>query len=190
MKLGELDVRIWSDADWTGDRVDQKSTSGSILAINGRPVASSSKKQAVVAISTMEAEFIAGAMSVSECRWIRKLLMELLHVVIVPSIMSDNQSTIRTMKNEMMSTAAKHIALRYHFIKDEITKGLVNVKWCPSKDQLADILTEDISRQTYEVLRCQLHVVNVSLKSRIHRGQGKCCRSTAAGKRYVDDISS
>ena len=141
-------------------------------------------------MSTMEGGFIAGAMSVSECGWIRQLLMEILHVVIVPSIIIDNQSAIRTMKNEMISTAAKHIALRYHFIEDEITKGLVNVKWCPSKDQLADILTKAVSRQTYEVLRCQLHVVNVSLKSRIHRGQGKCCRSTAAGKRYVDDISS
>ena len=159
MELSELDVQIWSDADWAGDRVDRKSTSGSILAINGPPIAWSSMKQAVVAMSTIEAVSIAGAMSVSECRWIRKLLMELFHVVIVPSIMIDNQSTIRTMKNEMMSTAAKHIALRYHFIEDEITKGLVNVKWCPSKDQLADILTEDISRQTYEVLRCQLHVV-------------------------------
>ena len=159
MKLGELDVRIWSDADWTGDRVDQKSTSGSILAINGRPVASSSKKQAVVAISTMEAEFIAGAMSVSECGWIRQLLMEILHVVIVPSIMSDNQSTIRTMKNEMMSTAAKHIPLRYHFIKDEISKGLMSGKWCPTKDLLADILTKALSLPTYEGLRCYIHVV-------------------------------
>ena len=81
-----------------------------------------------------------------------KLLIELLQLVIVPSIMIDNQGVIRTMKNEMLSTAAKHIALRYHFIKEEITKGLVNVKWCPSKDKLADILTKALSCQTYEVL--------------------------------------
>ena len=71
----------------------------------------------------------------------------------------DNRSAIRTMKNEMMSTAAKHIPLRYHFIKDGIRKGLVSVKWCASKDQLSDILTKALSRPTYEMLGCYIHVV-------------------------------
>ena len=71
---------------------------------------------------TMEAEFIAGATSVSECGWIRQILQELLSIEIVPGIMSDKQSAIRTMKNEMLSAAANHIAIRYHFIKDETSK--------------------------------------------------------------------
>ena len=71
----------------------------------------------------------------------------------------DNRSAIRTMKSEMMSTAAKHIPLRYHFIKDEISKGLMSGKWCPTKDLLADILTKALSLPTYEGLRCYIHVV-------------------------------
>ena len=71
----------------------------------------------------------------------------------------DNRSAIRTMKSEMMSTAAKHIPLRYHFIKDEISKGLVSVKGCVSKHKIAHILTKALSRPTYEVLRCYIHVV-------------------------------
>ena len=80
VSVENLEVNIWSDTDWAGDRVDQKSTSGAFLEVNGRPIAWSSKKQAVVAMSTMEAEFIGGATSVSECGWIRQLLQELLHI--------------------------------------------------------------------------------------------------------------
>ena len=70
----------------------------------------------------MEAEFIDGSTSVSECGWIRQILQDLLSIEIVPGIMADKQSAIRTMKNEMLSAAANHIAIRYHFIKDETSK--------------------------------------------------------------------
>ena len=73
-------------------------------------------------MSTLKAEFIAGATSVSECGWIKQLLQELLRIEIVPSIIFDNQSAIRTTINEMVSSAAKHIAIRYHSIKDETSK--------------------------------------------------------------------
>ena len=78
--------------------------------------------------------------------------------------MVDNQSAIRTIKNEMMSSAAKHIAIRYHFIEDEASKGRVSVKWCASKDQLEDILTKALPRQTFEELRCQLQVAKHELQ--------------------------
>ena len=155
VSVENLEVNIWSDADWAGARVDQKSTSGAFLAVNGRPIAWSSKKQAIVAMSTMEAEFIAGATSVSECGWIRQLLQELLTIEIALSIMVESQSAIRTMKNEMVSKHIKHIALRYHFIKDETSKRRVSVKWCATKDHLADILAKPLPRQAFEELRCQ-----------------------------------
>ena len=72
--------------------------------------------------------------------------------------MVDNQSGIRTMNNEMVSAAAKHIALSYRFIKGETSKGRVSAKWCASKDQLADMLTKPLPRQTFEELRCEIQV--------------------------------
>ena len=65
--------------------------------------------------------------------------------------MIDNQSAIRTMKNEMITTYTQHISLRYYFIKGEIIKGLVGVKWFPKKDQLTDILSKAPSCPNYEV---------------------------------------
>ncbi|DAZ95700.1 TPA: hypothetical protein N0F65_007106 [Lagenidium giganteum] len=59
----QLSVNIWSDADWAGDHADRKSTSGSLLVVNRRIVSWASKKQAVVALSTM-AEFSNAAQSI------------------------------------------------------------------------------------------------------------------------------
>ena len=55
VSVENLEVNIWSDADWAGDRVDRKSTSCAFLKVNRRPIAWSSKKQAVFAMFTMEA---------------------------------------------------------------------------------------------------------------------------------------
>lgn len=124
------------------------------------------KEATVVVMYTVEEEYIAGATSASECGWIRQLLQELLSIKIVPSIMVDNQSSIRTMKNEMVSAAAKHIFLRYHFVRYKTSKGVVSVLCCAINDQLADILTKPLPRQTFEGLRCQIQVAK-------HEFQGK-----------------
>ena len=61
---------------------------------------------------------------------------------------------------DSVTSAAKHIYLLYHFIQDEISKGLVSLKWCAGNDQLADIITNALSRPAYELLRYYIHVVN------------------------------
>lgn len=155
----DISVVIWSDADWAGDRADRKSTSGTVLTLNDRTVAWASKKQSVVAISTMEAEYVAAAQSTAECGWIRQLLGEILDVNITPRLAIDNQSAIKTVTNDMVSSSAKHIAIRYHFVKDEVRKGHVKPEWCASKDQRADILTKALARPLYEDLRTKLGIL-------------------------------
>lgn len=83
----------------------------------------------------------------------------MLEADLVPRAMVDNQSAIRTVSNDMVSLAATHTAHRYHFIKDKTSKGCVNVQWCVSKDELADIVTKRLVRQTFEELRCRFVVI-------------------------------
>lgn len=66
----------------------------------------------------MEAEYIVGVTGVSECDWIRQLLMEIVDQQVTPLVIVDNKSVLSTMKIETLSSAAKHIALRYHFVND------------------------------------------------------------------------
>ena len=127
----QVDIVTFSDADWAGSKSDAKSTSGAVVLINKSPVIWSSKKQACVALSTMEAEYIAGGLAVKECLWIKQLLVELSIIKKEKPInlMIDNQSAITNMENEMATARTKHINIRYHFIrklsKMEILKLLI-----------------------------------------------------------------
>ena len=73
----ELNLVGYSDSDWAGDRADRKSTSGFVFTLNGGPVSYASKKQAVVALSSTEAEYVALSLAAREATWLRLLLTEL-----------------------------------------------------------------------------------------------------------------
>ena len=73
----KLLVQGYSDSDWAGDKESRKSTSGFIFMLNGGPVSWCSKKQATVALSSTEAEYIALTLAAKEATWLRLLLNEL-----------------------------------------------------------------------------------------------------------------
>ena len=76
---GESELRLvgYSDSDWAGDHADRKSTSGFVFTLNGGPISYGSKKQAVVALSSTEAEYVALSLAAREATWLRLLLTEL-----------------------------------------------------------------------------------------------------------------
>lgn len=76
-KGGTLDIEGYSDSDWAGDKKSKKSTSGYIFMLNGGPVGWCSKRQATVALSSTEAEYIAFTLAAKEAPWLRLLLTEL-----------------------------------------------------------------------------------------------------------------
>ena len=70
-------VEGYSDSDWAGDKESRKSTSGFIFMLNRGPVSWCSKKQATVALSSTEAEYIALTLAAKEATWLRLLLTKL-----------------------------------------------------------------------------------------------------------------
>ncbi|KAE9005172.1 hypothetical protein PR003_g18412 [Phytophthora rubi] len=111
------------------------------------PVAWYAKKQPTVALSTAEAEYIAGSIAVKECLWVRQLLQELM--LISPDepicLQIDNQSAIKTMENEITSDRMKHVNIRFHFIRDTIKRGDVALNYCSTESMKADILTKPLN---------------------------------------------
>ena len=64
----------------------------------------------------------------------------------VPSwILVDNQSTVARSKNYKVSKKNRHIARRYHYVKQGVQNGDHEVEWIPSDDQLADDMTKTLS---------------------------------------------
>ena len=122
----------------------------------GNTVAWASKKQATVALSTAEAEYMAMAAAVTEAKWLRTLLTD----IGIPSphrairLLCDNQAAIRIASPESSTghTRCKHIDVRHHFVRELVQAGTVSVEWVPSSDQLADICTKAVQQMTFKTL--------------------------------------
>ena len=75
-------------------------------------------------------------------------------------IFCDNKSTISMMKNLMFHGRRKDIELRYHFIRDQVISGSIEVKFCPTKDQATDRLTKALNYASFKKFQGDLGVIN------------------------------
>lgn len=152
-------ISVYADADWGSDRSDRKSITGWVAMLNGDPISWASKKQKVVAQSTCEAELYAEAAAINEAKWIDGLLRELeLEAAGPPLILGDNQSAQALTTNDIKSERTKHVDIKYHFVHDEVNRGRIELKWIPTTEQLADILTKALPGPAHKTLRDQLLV--------------------------------
>ena len=100
-----------------------------------------------MALSTVEAVYIATSMACCEVVWLRKIFSELFgHVLDTIFILCDSQSGIRLFENHMFHDRSKHIYIRYHFIQDMVQQGAVRLDHIESDEQVADILTKPLGR--------------------------------------------
>ena len=115
-----------------------------------------------MALSSCEAEYIDSANAACQGIWLSRLLGELLGVQ-APKVrlMVDNKSAIALSKNPVHHDRSKHIDTKYHFVRDCVDRGEVNIDHVGTVEQLADILTKALGRVRFVELRQQLGVVKV-----------------------------
>lgn len=151
----------YSDADWGGDIIDRKSTSGYLFKLNGGTVSWRSKKQSCVAISTAEAEYIALSAAAQESLWLNQLISELTGSKNLQiTILEDNQSTIAMTHNPQFHGRSKHVDIKYHFVRDHVNSGNIKLVYCPSEDMIADMLTKGLNRENYRKLRNNAGIID------------------------------
>ena len=152
----------FSDADWGGDLNDCKSTSGYMFQVGGTAISWRSKKQACVALSTAEAEYVALASAAQESLWLQQLISDLTKQPVKQMVIfEDNQSTISMARNPQFHGCSKHIALKYHFIRDQVSDGKIDLKYCNTSDMVADIMTKGLSGEQFEKLRLMAGVAPI-----------------------------
>ena len=138
----------FSDSDW-GNSEDRKSITGYCFKLqNSGPLISwKSKKQSIVALSSCEAEYIALTHTVQEAKFLKQLICDILFLNVECYIGVDNQGAIMLSKNPVFHQRSKHIDIRYHFIRDEISKGNINIFYVQSNSNIADVFTKPVSLQ-------------------------------------------
>ncbi|KAB2623459.1 hypothetical protein D8674_039277 [Pyrus ussuriensis x Pyrus communis] len=119
----------------------------------------SSKKQQIVTLSTTEVEFVAAASCSCQAIWLRRML-EVLGNQQQDSttIYCDNVSAIKLSRNPVMHGRSKHIDVRYHFLRDLCKDGVIELQFCKSEDQVADLMTKPLKQPAFEKLRSMLGV--------------------------------
>ena len=136
----------FTDADGASQD-DRWVISGFTVLIDGGAVSWSSKKQELVTLLTMEAEYMAATHAVKELMWFRCLLGKIFRPLKVPiKLYSDNQSAIALAHSDgQFHACTKHINIQYHFIKFCINDFSIDIVYCPTEEMMADIFTKPLS---------------------------------------------
>ena len=140
------DLVAYTDADGATQE-HRKAISGSAFLIDGGTISWSSRKQEIVTLSTAEAEYVAATHAAKECIWLRRLLDELSpHIPTPTTLFCDNQAACKIATTDNFHARTKHIDIRYHFIRQTIEDGTLDIVYCPTDEMVADALTKALPR--------------------------------------------
>ena len=148
-----LELRAYSDADWAGDPADRKSVTGFCVFLGDSLVSWKSKKQAVVSVSSTEAEYRAMASTTREVVWLRRLLADMGVSLSQPTPMyCDNKSAIQIAHNSVFHERTKHIEIDCHITRHHLTHGAITLPFVSSSAQIADLFTKSHPVQRFRFL--------------------------------------
>ncbi|GJW36773.1 hypothetical protein Tco_0059693 [Tanacetum coccineum] len=126
-----IETVVYADSDHAGDYVDRKSTSS---------------------IS----EYVSAEKACQQALWMKQALIDYdVRLDDVP-IMCDNKGAIDFSKNPVQHSRIKHIKIRHHFLRDNVQKGHISIEKVPPVDNIADILTKPLKRESFNNLRLGL----------------------------------
>ncbi|GJX28513.1 hypothetical protein Tco_0236592 [Tanacetum coccineum] len=145
-------LTAFADVDHAGCQDTRRSTSGSMQLLGDKLVSWLSKRQKSAAISSTEAEYIALSGCCAQVLWMRSQISDYgLGFNKIP-MYCDNKSAIALCCNHVQHSRSKHIDIRYHFIKEQLENGVIEVYFVRTEFQLADIFTKALCRERIEFL--------------------------------------
>ena len=156
----ELDLNIYVDSDWAGCHQTRRSTTGFVIELLGACIHFGPRTQAVVALSSAEAEFYAIGTGAEEALYIRNFIVESLNTKRINVRIHTGSSAGKSMATRKgVSKREKHIELKFMFIQNLIQGGMVSLHKIRTKDKPADILTKYVAA---EVLRWPIFSTGVN----------------------------
>ena len=155
----DLSPIAYVDADYGGCKDTRRSTSGYVFLMAGGAVSWSSKRQSTVALSTIEAEYVAMTRCAQQMTWMQSWLSEASIKYDLPGVIKgDNQGAIALTKNTRGHGKVKHIDIRHHYIRETLQTGTIAMEQVSSADNLADILTKPLPRDQHHRILAALNI--------------------------------
>jgi len=140
--ISSMDLEGYSDAN-DSMHEERKAILGYAFLLDGGAVSWSSKKQDIIALLTMEAEYMAAMQITKEAIWLQLLLGELFEEFTgLTTLYGDNQSAITLTCDHQYHARTKHIDICFYFIHWIVAEGKIKLVYCPTEDMIADTLTK------------------------------------------------
>uniref|UniRef100_A0A2N9HUM1 Integrase catalytic domain-containing protein n=1 Tax=Fagus sylvatica TaxID=28930 RepID=A0A2N9HUM1_FAGSY len=141
---GTNSIIVYVDANYTSDVDDRRSTTGYLFTLLGGPICWKSTLQSIVAMSTIEAEYMAVAEAAKEALSLKGLGKELGLNQVGVQMHCDSQSAIYLTKNQVYHARTKHIDVRFHKIRELIVRGDIVLEKVHTSENAVDMLTKPI----------------------------------------------
>nr|GEZ83069.1 retrovirus-related Pol polyprotein from transposon TNT 1-94 [Tanacetum cinerariifolium] len=155
-KDSSVALTAFADADHAGCQDTRRSTSGSVQFLGKMLISWSSKRQKSAAIFSTEAEYIALSGCCAQILWVRLQLSDYGLAFNKIPMYCDNKSAIALCCNNVQHSRSKHIDFRYHFIKEQVENGVIELYFVNTEYQLADLFTKALGRDRIEFLTNKL----------------------------------
>nr|GEY91545.1 retrovirus-related Pol polyprotein from transposon TNT 1-94 [Tanacetum cinerariifolium] len=142
----------FSDADHAGCIDSRKSTAGGIQFLGDKLVSWMLKKQNCTTMSSAEAEYVALSASYDQVMWMRTQLQDYgINYKKIP-LYCDSQSAIAISCNPVQHSRTKHIHTQYHFIKEPVENGIIELYFVRTEYQLADMFNKALPEDRFKYL--------------------------------------
>ena len=149
------DPSVWKmvafcDSDYAGDKDGRKSVSGFAIYIQGCLISWKSRKQKSVTLSSSEAEYVAISEVCAELIFLKQVLEFLNIKLTLPIIVRvDNVGAIYLANNAISGPRMKHVDIRYHFVRDLIETGIVEISFVRSEENDSDVFTKNLGEELF-----------------------------------------
>ncbi|GKA66925.1 retrovirus-related pol polyprotein from transposon TNT 1-94 [Tanacetum coccineum] len=147
-----FELAAFSDADHAGCVDTRKSTSEGIQFLSDKLVSWMSKKQVCIAMSSAEAKYVALSASCAQVMWMRTQLQDYGFNYNKIPLYCDSQSAIAISCILVQHSRTKHIHTRYHFMKEHVENGIIELYFVRTEYQLADMFTKALSEDRFQYL--------------------------------------
>jgi hypothetical protein len=153
-------LTTYSYADWANCVDERKSTNGGAFFLGDSLVAWLSKKKGSISLSTTEEEYSVVATCWTHILWMIQTLADLKVNYTDPiTIHCDNTNGISVSKNLVLHSKTKHISIKYHFLREQVTNIIVQLNYISSTEQIADIFSKPLGMTPFGYLRQKLGVI-------------------------------
>jgi hypothetical protein len=142
------DLKIFCDSNWAGDPKTRVSVMGFIIYLLSVPICWRSKSQKGVTLLSTEAKYVAISEAVKELKFIYYLLSDL-HIKVNLPIVVKTDNIEANFMSENALTGFRHVDTRYHFVREFIEDGLINIELVRSVENDSDLFTKNVNQELY-----------------------------------------